>query len=258
MIEAIIIDDERSGIETLLWELNTHCPEVKVVAECTSAAEGLAAIKNHGPDVVFLDIEMPQMNGFEMLRQIEMPAFDIIVTTAYDRYAIKAFKASAIDYLLKPVSKDELIIAVQKVIQKRKDQSAIQQKMAVLFRNLQNPYIPFSNIVLPSTDGLEFIAVSDIIHCRSESNYTHIFLSGKQSILVSKTLKEIEQMLSGHPFFRVHHSHLVSLQHIKKYVKGEGGYVIMDDGTSVNVSRSRKKAFLEYLHMMRWYILLFL
>lgn len=119
--------------------------------------------------------------------------------------------------------------------------------MEVLFRNLQNPSVPFSNIVLPSTDGLEFIAAADIVHCRSDSNYTHIFLRNKQSILVSKTLKEVEQMLSGHPFFRVHHSHLVNLQHIKKYVKGDGGYVVMNDGTSVNVSRSHKEAFLKCL-----------
>lgn len=247
MIEAIIIDDEKPGIETLLWELNTHCPEVTVVAKCSSARAGLAAIKKHGPDVIFLDIEMPQMNGFEMLQRLERPAFEVIITTAYDRYAVKAFKASAIDYLLKPIDKNELITAVQKVMQKREKQSAIQQQMEVLFRNLQHPSVPFSNIVLPSAQGLEFIAAGDILHCRSDSNYTHIFLCNKQSVVVSKTLKEIGQMLSGHPFFRVHHSHLVNVQHVKKYIKGEGGYVVMEDGTSVNVSRSRKDAFLNFL-----------
>jgi two-component system LytT family response regulator len=242
-IRAVLVDDEIHCLETLAWQLKKFCPEVEVVGVCDTSEKALEILNKEQIDLAFLDIEMPYMNGFELLQQIDKISFEIIFTTAYDMFAVKAFKFSALDYLLKPIDKDELIQAVRKVKEK-KGQTLLPEQLSILFQNLNNQKQPSQKIALPTMNGLEFVIADDVIHCQSEGNYTHIFLKDNIKFLICRTLKETEELLSGHNFFRVHHSHSINLNHIKKYVKGDGGYVIMSNNTSINVSRSRKEELL--------------
>lgn len=244
MIRALLVDDEKPCLEILSWQLNRFCPEVEVIAVCDSAENALSILSNQTVDLVFLDIEMPHMNGFELLQRLKKIRFEIIFTTAYDMFAVKAFKYSALDYLLKPIDKDELIQAIEKVKEK-KDRTILPEQLNILFENFYNQKQPSQKIALPTLNGLEFVIADDIIHCQSEGNYTHIFLKDGGKFLICRTLKETEELLSGHNFFRIHHSHTINLNHIKKYVKGDGGYVIMSNNSSINVSRSRKEELLK-------------
>lgn len=244
MIRALLVDDEKPCLEILSWQLNRFCPEVEVIAVCDSAENALSILNNQVVDLVFLDIEMPHMNGFELLQRLKKIRFEIIFTTAYDMFAVKAFKYSALDYLLKPIDKDELIQAIDKVKEK-KDRTILPEQLNIFFENFYNQKQPSQKIALPTLNGLEFVIADDIIHCQSEGNYTHIFLKDGGKFLICRTLKETEELLSGHNFFRIHHSHTINLNHIKKYVKGDGGYVIMSNNSSINVSRSRKEELLK-------------
>jgi two-component system LytT family response regulator len=242
-IRALLVDDEKHCLETLTWQLEKFCPEIEIVDVCESAEKALEILDNQKIDLVFLDIEMPHMNGFELLQRLKSIPFEVIFTTAYDMFAVKAFKFSALDYLLKPIDRDELVQAVAKVNDKKK-QSILPEQLDILFQNLYNRKQTSQKIALPTMNGLEFVIADDIVHCQSEGNYTHIFLKDNARYLICRTLKETEELLSGHNFFRVHHSHTINLNHIKKYVKGDGGYVIMSNDSSVNVSRSRKEELL--------------
>ena len=243
MIKALIIDDELHCIETLRWDLENHCPEIEVVGQCQSAKEGKKLIEKLKPELVFLDIEMPVMNGFEMLESMPKIDFDFIITTAYDKFAIKAFKVSAIDYLLKPVDKDELKQAITKVSQKKSP--ITEEQMKLLFSHLNSATKTFPKLALPTVEGLEFVDTKTILKCQADSNYSRLQLKEGKEIMVSRTLKEIEEMLQGQNFFRVHQSHLVNLDEIKKYVRGDGGYVIMSNGAEVTVARSKKEELLK-------------
>jgi two-component system LytT family response regulator len=246
-IRAILVDDEKHCLETLAWQLEKFCPEVEVLEICDNAERALMIIENQEVELAFLDIEMPHMNGFELLQRLKKISFDIIFTTAYDMFAVKAFKFSALDYLLKPIDKDELIQAVRKVKAKR-DQTTLPEQLNILFENLYSRKLPSQKIALPTMDGLEFVIADDIIHCQSEGNYTHIFMKDGSKFLICRTLKETEDLLSGHNFLRVHHSYSINLNHIKKYIKGDGGYVIMVNNSSISVSRSRKEELLKLFH----------
>lgn len=243
MIKAILIDDEKHCQETLSIQLERYCPEVRLLAQCCSAAEGLKVIKEQKPDLVFLDVEMPIMNGFEMLQQFSTIPFEVIFTTGYDAYAIKAIRFSALDYLLKPIDKDELRKAVEKV--REQNGQSLTQQFNVLLEKLTSKQSTLQKIALPTQSGFELIPLESIIKCESDSNYTHIYLKSGRDILVSRTLKEIEELLEGHPFLRVHHSYIANLNEIVRYIRGEGGYLIMSDDSSVLVSRSRKEALLK-------------
>lgn len=242
MINAIIIDDEMHCRKALGMLLKEYCPHVQVTDQCSDAESGLTAIQRLKPDLVFLDIEMPNMNGFEMLEKIPQINFEIIFTTSYDQYAIKAIRFSALDYLLKPVEKDELQRAVEKVSHRLR--YPIPQQLEILLQKLHQPVSPIQKIALPTMEGLQMIAVNSIISCESDSNYTIFFLKNKQKLIVSRPLKEIEEMLEEYSFLRVHNSYLVSLNEIDKYVKGEGGYLVMTDGSAIDVSRSKKETLL--------------
>ncbi len=244
MITAIIIDDEQGSIEALEWELEVFAKELKIVGTFEEPVLALEAVSKLRPDLVFLDIEMPNMNGFEWLQQVAEIDFDVIFTTAYDEFAVKAFKVSAVDYLLKPIDETELGKAIEKVKNKR-TRPITQKHLEQLYQNLKSENPTFPAIALPTIEGLEFVEVEHIIHCDSESNYTNIYLTSGEKILVSKTLKEIEAMLADHHFFRVHHSHLVHLIHVKKYVKGKGGYLVLKNGKSIPVARSKKENLLD-------------
>ena len=249
MIKAIIIDDEIHCRKTLGILLKEYCHDVQVIEQCEDAESGIAAIERHKPNLVFLDIEMPNMNGFEMLEKLPEIKFEIIFTTSYDQYAIKAIRFSALDYLLKPVEREELQRAVQKVSQRL--QSPLPQQLEILLQKIHQPTSPIQRIALPTMEGLQMIAVSSIISCASDSNYTVFFLKNKQKIIVSRPLKEIEEMLEEYSFLRVHNSYLVSLNEIDKYVKGEGGYLVMTDGSNIDVSRSKKETLLNKLRPNR-------
>jgi len=245
MIKAIIVNDEPNCCESLATLLERYCPEVKIADICYSGETALAAIKDQPPQIVFLDIEMPHMNGFQMLEKLPDISFEIIFTTSYDQYAITAFKFSALDYLLKPVDREELEKAVKKV--ERKMSPAISQQLEILMQKINQPFVPVQRIALPTMQGLEFVPVESITRCDSSNNYTEFFLAGNKRLLVSRTLKEVEDMLSDYGFLRVHHSHIVNLNAITRYIKGEGGYLVMADGSTVDVSRSRKELLMQKL-----------
>ena len=246
MIRAIIIDDEPYCCEVLVALLGDCCPQVNVVATCHNARDGLSSIRQHTPDLVFLDVEMPKMNGFAMLEQLPSVNFHLIFTTSYDQYALKAFRFSAIDYLLKPIDRDELQTAVHKVLQQ--SQSPLPQQLEILMRKIHQPTAAITKIALPTMEGLQMILVDRIISCESDDNYTILKLKDRRKITVSCTLKEIEEILEDHrSFIRVHRSYLVNLNEIEKYLKGEGGYLIMSDGSTIDVSRTRKETLLKKL-----------
>lgn len=248
MMKALLIDDELHCLSTLRILLTEYCPQVQIAEECSSAGEGLKAIKKHKPNLVFLDIEMPRMNGFEMLEHFVDIPFAVIFTTSYDQYAIKAIRCNALDYLLKPIEPSELQAAVQKVQEQTQLPAADQYRM--LLRQLQDKEHPFSRIAVPTAEGFELIPADEVIHCKADDNYTHLYLKKKAKVIACRTLKEMEEQLQPFPFFlRVHHSYLVNLNEVIKYIRGEGGYLVMSDGSTVAVSRSRKEALLKLFNL---------
>ncbi len=246
MITAIIIDDEKNALDVVAFQLKNYCPEVKVLKLCHGGEEGIKAITELHPDLVFLDIEMPKVNGFDVLDSTKHLKYKVIFTTAYDQFAIKAFKYSALDYLLKPIDIEELKTAVNKI--KKSQEGDFRNKLDLLLTQLNFPASVPKKIALPSGEGYEMIPYSNIVRCESDSNYTIIFLSDKRKITLSKTLKEVEGILNYVSFFRIHHSHLINADHISKFYKTDGGYVLMSDGTQINISRNKKEAFLEFIN----------
>jgi two-component system, LytTR family, response regulator len=244
MIKTVLVDDETNSLEMMEWLLKTYCPEVKVEAMCNSAELGIEAIHKYKPDVVFLDIEMPHMNGFDMLEHFDRLFFDVVFCTAYDQFAIKAFKYSALNYLLKPVDPDDLKETIRRIEEKKAIPT--REQIELLLQNVKNvTKTTTSRIALTTADGMIFVQTQDIIYCEAESNYTSIVLAGGKKIMVSKVLKDIDEALAGPDFFRVHNSFLININHIKKFVRGEGGYVIMDNDANISISRSRRQEFME-------------
>jgi two-component system LytT family response regulator len=244
MIKAILVDDEAHCLDTLSILLKEYCPDVQIMDQCRSAKNGLQAIEKNKPDLVFLDIEMPGMNGFEMLEQFSEIPFAVIFTTGYDQYAIKAIRFSALDYLLKPIDPHELISALKKVQEQR--HLPVAEQFQMLLKQIQDKNHQFNKIAVPTAEGFELIPADEVVRCEADDNYTHLFLKSKNKITACRTLKEMEEQLHDFSFFvRVHHSYLVNLNEVTKYIRGEGGYLVMSDGSSVNVSRSRKDALLK-------------
>lgn len=247
MITATIVDDEPDCCESLAMLLERYCPEIKVLDICYSSETALQSIKEHTPQILFLDIEMPFMNGFELLEKSGNINFELIFTTSYDQYAIKAIRFSALDYLLKPIDRDELQKAVQKAAQRNKH--PLPQQLDMLLEKLKHPAMPVTKIAIPTMDGFQLLAADAIISCESEGNYTWLFAKDKRKIIASRSLKEMEEILEDYPFVRVHHSHLININEVEKYIKGEGGFLIMSDGSTINVSRSRKELLLKKLSL---------
>jgi two-component system LytT family response regulator len=245
MITATIVDDEPFSCGALATLLERYCPEVKVLDICYSAANALQSIQEKRPDILFLDIEMPFMNGFELLEKLPEIDFKLIFTTSYDQYAIKAIRFSALDYLLKPIDREELQRSVQRVLSQLV--YPLPQQIEILFQKLNHPTLRILKVAIPTMEGLQMISIDSIVSCRADSNYTKILLKNKQKIVASRTLKEIEEILEDYSFARVHHSWLVNLNEVEKYMKGEGGYLLMSDGTEVNVSKSHKEMLLKKL-----------
>ncbi len=245
MIRSIIIDDEPQNAVLLKNDLAANCPAVQVIAVCHSAKEGILSIKKEKPDLVFLDIEMPWMNGFEMLEMLDEILFNIIFTTAHDQFAAKAFRISAVDYLLKPIDSTDLKAAVSKV-EKRMDQQQGNANIENLLRNIKQPTTE-QRIALPNKDGYEFVEVSHIIYCHAEGAYTKVFLDNKKHILISKTLGDIEELLPKDLFQRIHHSTVVNIQFVTHFIRTDGGYIKLQTGEQLTVSKSKKEAVMARL-----------
>ncbi len=247
MIKAVIVEDEVFGMENLKNMLREHCPEIEVVGEAKNNKEALSLFSKSKnlPDVAFLDINLEDGNVFQTLKQLNGDAdFDIIFITAFDEYAIEAFKYSAIGYVLKPIDPDELKKAVKKI--QAGDSNKIKERMEVFEQRYHPNNHPnaFEKMSISALDGIYFINIKDIIRCEAEDNYTHIFLRSGEKITASKTIKSYEELLSGVNFYRVHKSHLINLNYMRKFVKGDGGYLIMDDSKKIEVSRRRRAAFM--------------
>jgi two-component system LytT family response regulator len=243
-MKAIIVDDEKHCRDVLRLLLQRHCPQVEVQAACPDGAEALKAIEQYEPDLVFLDIEMPGMNGFDLLAACPSDAFEVIFTTAYNEYAIKAIRHNALDYILKPVDKDELIQAVRRAEQAAasRSQGRLQNLMQYLSRQKTG-----DRVALPTLEGLQFVQSDQIYYCESDGGYTYFYLTDGKSILISKTLKEVEEVLESKGFCRVHHGYLINLKYVQKYIRGDGGEVIMANNKSIPVSRNKKQDFLNLL-----------
>ncbi len=246
-IKAIIVDDEQHCIDALQTMLEKKCPGVQVTGSAKSVREAKELIDDLQPDIVFLDVEMPYQNGFELLKLFDKVYFDVIFTTAYEQYALKAIKFNALDYLLKPFSVKELQDALEKCREKKlsrhKDQGI--SPMEVFLQNMKTMQQTHKKIALPTINGLVFMPVQNIVRCESTGNYTRIFFTDKKNLMVSRPLKEFEELLSDVDFFRVHNSHLINMQQMQSYIQGEGGFALMSDGTQVEVSRRRKADFLK-------------
>lgn len=247
MLRTIIIDDEQHCTDVLKAMLSQKFNnKVKVVGEAVNAAEGKELIKRLNPDLVFLDVEMPVQTGIDLLTGLDNIGFEVIFTTAHEQYALKAIKLNALDYLLKPFSVEELETALEKCINK-KYTSINPESLNTLISNLKNISPENKKVGLPTLHGIRFVLIKDIIRVASENNYSHFFFTDKTKMVVSKTLKEFEEMLVAYNFFRVHNSHLINISHLQSFVSLDGDHVIMNDGSKVEVSRRRKNDLLELL-----------
>lgn len=246
MIRTILVDDESKGRLYLRQLCEKNLPQIKIVGEAGNAAEALSLIEMEKPDLVFLDIEMPAMTGMEMLRQFQEIPFEVVFVTAFNRYAAEAFRLGAVDYLLKPLSLSDLQQAVERATKNLAMKNNSRQLVQVLSKNYGQP---FTKITIPTLNGFEFIDFKDIVYLQSESNYTSIRLLGGKMVMATRTLGDFDEMLEAYRFFRVHKSYLINMAHIRKYVKGEGGTVTMEDGTEIDVSRRRKEEFLASLKL---------
>lgn len=244
-MKALLIDDELNGRIALKQKLHDYCPDVEIIGEADNGRSGMELIQKLQPELVFLDIEMPEMDGFEMLIQIPEKKFHLVFTTAYDHYAIKAIKYAAFDYLLKPIDIDELKSTIERLI--HSTLSVIpNKKVETLEQNLLSK--PFLNkIAIPTSEGLLFFDLQNIIHLEAESNYTNIYFENHPKLLASRTLKEFEEILPTDIFFRPHNSHIINLHFIKRYLRGDGGQVEMKNGNYVLVSRRKKEEFLKLI-----------
>ncbi|MEO7315677.1 MAG: LytTR family DNA-binding domain-containing protein [Ginsengibacter sp.] len=246
MLTAIIIDDELKGRIALRQKLKDYCPDVQIVGEAESATEGISLVKTQKPDIVFLDIEMPRMDGFKMLQQLPDKHFHLIFTTAFNQYAIKAIKFAAFDYLLKPIDIEELKIAISRINKLRFSET--EKKLEVLNQNM-NDKNPFNKIAISTQNSLLLFEVSDIVYLEANRNYTTLHFKEHPKLITSKTLKDFEDLLPTRMFFRIHHSYMININYILRYLKGEGGQVELNDGTLLDVSRRKKEEFLKLIRM---------
>lgn len=243
MLQAIIIDDEPDNVKLLALQLRMYCPQVEVLAECTKSEEGLKNIIELKPNIVFLDIEMPRMNGFELLEKVGNINFSLVFVTAYDKFAVKAFRYSAIDYLLKPIDTKELQDAIKKIENQRKIDHRQIEHLKQQFSS-SNRALP-DKLALPFQNGVTFVPVKEILYCEADDNYTKIIMQDGQSFLITKTMRDIQEVLEEREFLRVHRQYIVNLNLIKKYVKGEGNYIIMNNEKSIPIARNQKDKLIE-------------
>ena len=244
MIKAIIIDDEKSSREIIVEILKECFDEIKIVAQAGDVKNSIKEIKNHKPNLLFLDIDLPDGTGFDILKNVEYNNIKVIFITAHQEYAIEAIKFSAFDYILKPFNSGELIKTIRRVLDEETAKNNALRFEAIL-SSFGNSLPELKKIVLKTSDRIYLVNIKDIIRCEAENNYTNFYLNSGDKILVTKTLKEYDECLSGLDFVRVHQSHLVNIKFVDRYIKGDGGTIVMVDGSQVDVSRRRKDEFLE-------------
>jgi two-component system LytT family response regulator len=246
---TVVIDDEPDAVNFISTIIKEYCPGLEVVGKANSVKEGITLINDMKPDLVFLDVEMPNGTGFDLLANFPEKNFDVVFITAFNHYAIRAIKFSAVDYILKPVNISEFIESVNKIIHRRKSKQASgNENFEALLENLRTSYP--SRLVIPTSDGREYLNPNDIIRIEADRSYSWFFINDKRKILVSRNLKEYQDLLNDRNFFRPHNSHLINLDYVKKFVRVDGGYIEMTDGAQVPISRSRKDLFLN--HMSRY------
>ena len=246
-LRTILIDDEINSLQNLQNKLEKYCPSVKVLAAFEKPEEAILFVRHQKPDVLFLDIEMPRMNGFRFVEELGDFEGEIIFITAYNHFAIEAMRISAFDYLVKPVSISDLQNAIARLQQERGRHT--RERLNVLKQSIGENKSQDSKIAVPTNEGLEFIVIKTIIRIESSTNYSRLYLNNKHSILVTKLLKDFEELLTPYRFFRVHNSHLINLNYISKYIRGDGGQVVMENGDVVDVSRRKKDQFLGLLSL---------
>ena len=244
MIKAVLIDDEKNSRMALSKLIESYAKDVHILAEASNLQEGLDAIRIHKPDLVFLDLEMPDSNGLELFEQLDKIDFEVIITTGHQEYAVRAVRTAALDYLLKPIDLEELEQSIERVFAKRK-QKKENKNFDIFIKNFKNT--SDQQIALASSDGLTFLKVSEIIYCKGDGAYTYFFIEDGTKLTVSKNLKEFEDLLSDKGFFRIHKSYLINLRHMKKYVRGDGGYVVLSNGDHADVSKRKKEGFMKQI-----------
>jgi two-component system LytT family response regulator len=250
LLNAVIIEDERNGLINLKHLLAEHCEDVEVIGDADGVESGLALFKRGDikPDVAFLDINLQDGKVFQLLSQLPEIAFDVIFVTAYDQFAMKACEYSSIGYILKPIDPDKLVEAVSRVRPRR--QGRTEERLQVMQQFTSHPN-SFEKMSIAALDGIHFVKIRDIVRFEAEDNYTHIFLQGGNRITASKTIKAYEDMLVPFNFYRVHKRHVINMNYMKKFVKGDGGYLIMDDDVKIEVSRRRRPAFMTQLRVLQ-------
>lgn len=246
-MKAVIIDDNSESRASLRADIENFCPEVEIIAEADSVVSGTKLLRQVQPQIVFLDIQMGDGSGFDLLEILGDVSFNVIFTTASDAHAVKAFRFSAIDYLLKPVDPDDLIKAVAKIQGSKKTSG---ESLDLLMEHSKNGNKPLKRLALNTLDKIHVVNISDIVRCEADVNYTMFYFIDKSKVLVTKTLKDFEEMLSDHSFLRVHQSHLVNTNYIKEFVKGDGGYLLMQEGSNVPVSTRKRNAVVEALNTL--------
>lgn len=245
MINAVIVDDEKKSQKNLKSIIQTYCPEVEIRGIAGNIKDAIAKVEQLEPNLVFLDVQLGSATGFDFLRQLKEVNFAVIFTTAHSQFAIKAIKFSAVDYLLKPIDVEELQIAIQAVKQKLAHENENKRTIRNLLRNLTTSRKEDNKIALPTSNGLIFIKICDIVHCKGDNNYTYICVKSGEKYVVPKTLREYEELLADYDFFRIHKSSLINLNEIQEYIRGSGGYVVMSNGITLDVSKRRKPLFLQ-------------
>ena len=245
MIRTVLVDDETRSIRVLRRLLETYCPQVNIVGTAEGVESAAELIQSVQPDLAFLDIEMIQGNAFDLLNQLMPLQFQVIFVTAFDAYAIRAFKYSAVDYLLKPVNVDELQAAVEKAAVRREQKDMSQIK--TLLANVGAAQLSQQKMAIPMLSGLKFVTISDIIRLEAQGHYTAIYLTNAVPMMTTRNIKEFEELLPEAIFYRVHHSHIINLQRIQEYQKGRGGYVIMEDDSNIEVAVRRRQDFMDRL-----------
>ncbi len=247
MIRAIILDDEPNSVETLQWKIENFTPQVSVVETFSDPVKGLEYLRQNEVDLLFLDIEMPNLSGFDVLEAIDNIQFDVIFTTAYDQYGIQAVKFSALDYLLKPVRNKELIEAIERFAN-RGSESNPNMQIASLLQNLKSEAETGrpDKITLATKESLELVAPAEILYCESDSNYTMVYLADGRKKLISRTLRDFEEMLTPFHFFRSHNSFLVNMNEVREYVKTDGGYIVLKNKQKIPVSKSKRERLMEF------------
>ncbi|MCK9424172.1 MAG: LytTR family DNA-binding domain-containing protein [Bacteroidales bacterium] len=242
MLKTLIVDDEKDAVSFIGSIIHEYCPRLEIIGTASSAAEGSRIIIEKQPDLVFLDVEMPHGSGFDMLATFPEKSFDVIFITAFNHYAIKAIKFSAVDYILKPININEFIEAVNKVINKRSSLSERNRNYHALIENIRSTFP--SKLAIPTSDGMEYLNTKEIIRIEADRSYCWFFLTDKRKLLVSRNLKEYQELLNERNFFRTHNSHLINLEFVKRYIRHEGSSIEMTDGSFIPLSRFRRDIFL--------------